>query len=174
MGTLFLVLSLAYIFQISNSFVELDNKTMRYREYRKIITLDLDRIYVEMIEGAFYVYSPQHPRITLGGQYKNATLLHSLLYKHSEENTSRADAAFIEDYNGYKSFSDKISGDNRRKQRRNDVLLVLIFIAANLFNYYSNPGRELIDYVLFFILTFVSSGVAIYTGRRRAARRNGQ
>lgn len=174
LGTLFLLLSLAYIFQISNSFVELDNRTMRYREYRKIVTLDLDQIYVELLEGAFYVYSPQHPRIIIGSQYKDTTLLHSLLYKYSEENTSRADAAFIEDYNGYKSFSDKISGDNRRKQRRNDVLLVLLFIAANLFNYYSNPGRELIDYFLFFILTLVSSGVAIYTGRRRAARRNGQ
>lgn len=170
LGAMFLVLSLIYIFQISNSFVEIDNEMMRYREYHKIITLDLDQIYVELIEGAFLIYSPGHPRITIGNQFKNVTLLHSLLYKHSEENTARSDGAPHQDYIGYKSFSEEISGKNRRRQRRNDVLLLLLFIGANLFNYYDNPGRELIYYVLFFILTTVSAGVAFFTGRRRAAR----
>lgn len=174
LGVLFLGLSVMYIVQIKNNFVKLDKDTMRYREYRRIITFDLNQIYVELMEGAFLLYSPQHPRISIGSQYKNSTLLHSILYKHSEENTSRENGTPHEDFTGFKSFTGKVSGTNKRRQRLNDILLVLLFIGVNIISYLKAPERDFTYHFLVFILTGTSYGVALYTGRRKAAKSRGR
>jgi hypothetical protein len=130
-GGLFLTLSIYYILVVRNAFVELDQDQMRYRHIRRIIELDLDQIYVEKINGSFLVHSPQHPqKLTVSGYYKDSTLLHSLLYKHSEHNTERLNEAAPQDIKGFSSFTEDPPVRNWTKRRLNYAVIFLLFVAA--------------------------------------------
>ncbi|MNC31931.1 hypothetical protein D3C75_802680 [compost metagenome] len=147
---------------------------MRYREYHRIFTFDLNQIYVELMDDAFFLYSPHHSRKSIGSYYKDSTLLHSLLYKRSEENISRENGTPHEDFTGFKSFTGSVSGTNKRKQLLSDAALVLLFLGGNIVSYLNAPQREFIYHFLFFIVTGAGFSVALYTGRRRAERGRGK
>lgn len=173
-GGLFLGLSVMYIILVKNAFIELGKDTMRYREYRRIYTFDLNQIHVELMDDAFFLYSPQHSRKSIGSYYKDSTLLHSLLYKHSVDNTSRENGTPHEDFTGFKSFTGSIYGTNQRKLPLREATLMLLFIGVNIVSYLNAPEREFIYHFLFFMVTGAGYGVAWYTGRRRAAREGGK
>ncbi|WP_054939671.1 hypothetical protein [Paenibacillus ihuae] len=170
LGIILLGFNVMYIIQVKNAFIELNKDTVRYRKYRRIITFDLDQIYVELLEDAFFLYSPQHTRIDIGNYFTNSTLLHSLLYKHSEENISRIKGTPHEDFTGFKSFTGNVSSINKRKQLLSHAAFVLLFIGGNIVSYLNAPEREFIYHFLFFIGTGTGYGVALYTGRRRGGK----
>lgn len=169
-GVIFVTLSIFYILLIKNAFVELDGEKMRYRDIRKIIEFDLNQIYVEIMNGVLILYSPHHRRMSISSYYKNASLLHSLLYKHSEQNTRRADDKNYTAEAGFSSFTGQIASKNRKSQQINNVFIPLLFIGANIYSYAQYPERSLMYHFLFFLISGAAYGTYWYTGRRRAAR----
>lgn len=131
-GGLFLTISIYYIILVSNAFVELDHDKMQYRNIRRIIELDLNQIYVEKMNGAFLVHSPNHSVLTISGYYKDATLLHSLLYKHSEQNKERIQEQSPHHITALSSLtgSTPVSARSWAKRRLNYAVVFLLFVAV--------------------------------------------
>lgn len=169
-GVLMLALSLWYLFTIKDTFIELTRDRMRYREYRKVKELDLSRIYVEIMNNMFVLYSPERSKMVIPSFYDNNSLLHSVLYKHSELNTGRHDWDNSEESSEYRSFTDKIDRRNSRSYKSSTVLLIICYISANVLNYMDKQERSLNYHLLFFLLMTALFGLAIYSNRRRAAR----
>lgn len=84
-GLLMLAGSLWYLFTIKGTFIELTKDHMRYRDYRKVKEIDLSRIYVEIMNNTFVLYTPEQSQKVIPSIYDNNSLLHSLLFKHSEK-----------------------------------------------------------------------------------------
>ncbi|MEK3687896.1 hypothetical protein [Paenibacillus sp. FSL R10-2736] len=169
-GLLMLAGSLWYLFTIKGTFIELTKDHMRYRDYRKVKEIDLSRIYVEIMNNTFVLYTPEQSQKVIPSIYDNNSLLHSLLFKHSEKNTARSDWERTGEDGEYRSFTDKISRRNSKSYKLNTVFLILCFIAANVLNYIGKPEKSLNYHLLFFLLMTVLFGYALYSSRRRAAR----
>lgn len=172
-GSIFIILSILYILLVKNAFIEVDRDKMRCRDIRKITEFDLNQIYVEIMNGILILYSPQHRKKSISSYYKNSTLLHSLLYKQSELNTARAESEGCA-VQTYDSFTDPISGSNRKAQKFMNILVPLLFIGVNIYNYTQHPDRSLIYYISIFLLTAAGYGIFWYIGRRRAVRSPGK
>ncbi|UQZ35750.1 hypothetical protein C2I18_20800 [Paenibacillus sp. PK3_47] len=131
-GGLLGAVSLYYTALVTNSFVELDQDKMRYRNILRTLELDVNQIYAEKINGAFLVHSPDQPVLTISGYYKDATLLHSLLFKHSEQNIERLSEAAPHPIVDFSSLtgSSPVTASSWARRRLNYAVVFLLFVAA--------------------------------------------